>query len=690
VGGKMATAPFLFGRPLDRRGLLKAGAASAIASSVADSPDSVLASEDDRRERQARGRGGDGSIVRAAIHPAIGFARVGNSREEFFLAPEVPGGLPLESGGYKDSSGAMKRQAARFRVYGLDATGQIVRELTDKEASIEWTVHLANKKASWYQFETALDIPEAVPTSRRNSDVRGVDRRGLEVDPGPRRVSGKRDRSVFNSGKFLGKRFYLGELRTDEVGRLLVLGGRGHSFSPTGQPLNTFANNDGWVDDTSDGPVTARVRVGEREIPVDPAWVVVAPPNYAPGIATCSCTLYDVVHQAMIDSGFVRQTRQITFLTDIFPIFQRLADLQWVNRGMLDRYGWGAPEDFMSWEYLDRLSDPSTANAEFRRGLFQRFRNPNYETLQAGEEILPPMYGDAITLPPESARSYLAFQPFQYEALKKWADGDFVMGVPGPVVNEIQDLPLQMQGAALDRAALEACLGDAFHPGCEVTWPIRNPRMYQSAYRLKHASNHIRMDETDRREERDDQEIDHQHDESGKDWEEKDWRGDSEGDRYSRKHRLSTNQERDYGGVLTPAVALSAHGPLDGNLPGSLTRWMAVPWQVDTVSCNSGYQYQAEPVDPYLPTFWPARVPNHVMTEHDYQTVLDSSIPSEDRWNAFSERALFFRDVNRGNYFEALQRMVDQWYRLGIVAEQPGPADPEFPSVFQVETENDF
>lgn len=117
---------------------------------------------------------------------------------------------------------------------------------------------------------------------------------------------------------------------------------------------------------------------------------------------------------------------------------------------------------------------------------------------------------------------------------------------------------------------------------------------------------------------------------------------------------------------------------------------MAVPWQVDTVSCNSGYQYQAEPVDPYLPTFWPARVPNHVMTEHDYQTVLDSSMPSEDRWNAFSGRALFFRDVNRGNYFEALQRMVDQWYRLGIVTEQPGPADPEFPSVFQVETENDF
>lgn len=53
-------------------------------------------------------------------------------------------------------------------------------------------------------------------------------------------------------------------------------------------------------------------------------------------------------------------------------------------------------------------------------------------------------------------------------------------------------------------------------------------------------------------------------------------------------------------------------GPLYFNGPGDLTRWMAVPWQTDTASCRSGYVPE---YDPYLPTFWPHRVPNHVLTE---------------------------------------------------------------------------
>src|SRR5262252_3568654 len=33
-------------------------------------------------------------VRRVAIHPAIGVARVGNSRDAFFFGPEVPGALP--------------------------------------------------------------------------------------------------------------------------------------------------------------------------------------------------------------------------------------------------------------------------------------------------------------------------------------------------------------------------------------------------------------------------------------------------------------------------------------------------------------------------------------------------------------------------------------------------------------------
>lgn len=666
-------------RRLDRRVLLKAGAASALINSVTGINNPAVAGEDGNRRSRGRREPSD-LIVRASIHPAIGFARVGNSRDEFYLGPEIPGGGPIAPDGYKDPAGAIKRQAARFRVYGLNSNGEIVRELTEAEAEIKWTVHLANKKAAWYDFHTALDIPEAIPTKRRNASYQGSMRKDLVVDPGPRQVSGKRKHAVFNSGKFLGSRMYLGELRTDDQGRLLVLGGRGRSFSPAGNPLYTFANNEGWIDDTSDGPVMARVRLRDRELAVDPAWVVVGPPNYAPGIAACCCTLFDVVHQTMLDSGLVPGAGQVTFLADIFPIFQRLADLQWVNQGMLDRYGWGSPEDFLSLEYLARLSDPSPQNASFRQSLFARFRNPNYEVLQKGEDLLPPMYGDAITLPPTTPRAYHAFQPFQYQAIERWAAGDFVMGVAGPVVDELESLPISIQGAALDRAALEACLGDAFHPGCEVTWPIRHPQMYQSPYRLKHAIDPSLELSTKGEDDRDARHM-------------KVRAGGQDEPRRASAVKLSNGREReepDYGDMLTPEVVLAPTGPLDGSYPGSLSRWMAVPWQTDTISCNSGYQYQAEPVDFYLPTFWPARVPNHVMTERNYHDVLNESLSIEERRQAFGSREFFFRNLDDGNHLAALNQMVEQWPRLGVVTEQPGPDDSRFPAFFQVETDNEL
>ena len=47
---------------------------------------------------------------------------------------------------------------------------------------------------------------------------------------------------------------------------------------------------------------------------------------------------------------------------------------------------------------------------------------------------------------------------------------------------------------------------------------------------------------------------------------------------------------------------------------------MAVPWQTDTSSCLSRYKHD---VDGYLPTFWPARVPNDVLDLESYQAVMD-------------------------------------------------------------------
>lgn len=211
----------------------------------------------------------DDSIVKAAIYPGIGVARLGNSADEFFIGPEVAEPLPAEPGFYRDAAGALKRQAARFRVYGLNAEGRVVRELTEKDASIEWSVHLANKKSAWYQFQLALDIPEApsaTPSLLRNVAV--ADRSQLVIDPGPRQIKGKDKHGkkyVFDTGKFMGKAVYLGELRTDDAGRLIVLGGRGKSASYDGSVAITFANNEGWHDDISDGPVEAKVKFAGKD-----------------------------------------------------------------------------------------------------------------------------------------------------------------------------------------------------------------------------------------------------------------------------------------------------------------------------------------------------------------------------------------------------------------------------------------
>jgi hypothetical protein len=53
--------------------------------------------------------GRDTRIVQAAIRPAMGVARVGDSADEFFLASEMDDPPPPPTRSYKDATGALKR-----------------------------------------------------------------------------------------------------------------------------------------------------------------------------------------------------------------------------------------------------------------------------------------------------------------------------------------------------------------------------------------------------------------------------------------------------------------------------------------------------------------------------------------------------------------------------------------------------
>ena len=62
---------------------------------------------------------------------------------------------------------------------------------------------------------------------------------------------------------------------------------------------------------------------------------------------------------------------------------------------------------------------------------------------------------------------------------------------------------------------------------------------------------------------------------------------------------------------------------------------MGLPWQADTAFCRAGYDTD---YDLYQPTFWPARVPNHVLTDVDYAIVIDAAQPRARRLEAFLTR----------------------------------------------------
>jgi hypothetical protein len=563
-------------------------------------------------------------IVRYAIHPAIGVARVGNSADGFFVGPQAPGEVP--PGPYKDPSGAVKRQVARFRIYGFNESGQAVKEITAADADIEWRVHIANRKAAWYQFDNAMDLGAHAQSSlRRNNLVTGADRRRLVIDPGSRTIAGPNQSGagfVFDTGEFQGQPVYLGELQTDEHGRLLVFGGRGQS-APAAIPYSaatTFANNDGWHDDTSDGTVRATVRMHGQLFEAQPAIVAAAPPNFGQGLQSV-VTMYDVVFDVSVRELGLPHSGGVEFWRDVFPIFQRIAQSQWINQGIYFLFGANSPSDLTSPEVLHRLADPSPAAAAERQALFSWFLDPDAD--RAEPVKVPPFYGDGFGDFAELAIDGLAVTRTQYGWLQQWANGQFTTSQSGPPVQpEFDRLPIAEQPQALDRAALENCLGGPFHPGIELTWVMRCASMWAAPFRLK-----VLPEEQ------------------------------AAGD--------------DYGPILRPEVCIGPRGPLESSGPGTLTRWMGVPWQTDEASCLSGYDTST-----YLPlpTFWAARVPNQVLSEQAYRRAIDQRLPPAQRLKHFDYRQFWLRDLGV-SYQARINDMVAKWHELGIVAAQAGPSD---------------
>jgi hypothetical protein len=457
------------------------------------------------------------------IHPAIGFARLGNSPETF-PGPLIPGVLS-SSAKYRDAQSQLKRQGAAFWVYAHDdanpnaepikLTGGLEVIPGKHVKRIEWTVHVANKKAAWFEFHGLTGANDVLnppnfgypPGSLRNP---AGPRSQWTINPGPRTATVPETTVEFRKGGSNGA-FpetwpapfangnatgieTLGEMRIGTDFGLTVAGGFGRSGSVNGSGPGEFANNPGWFDDTSDGSVKAVVVLDDdtRIEDVAPAWVIVGPPDFAPPIENIV-----TMHDAMYDVGlrfldadpsiFDRASGKFldftpSFESDVFPILRRAFLYRWVY----DEDAPSPPSFHATLNNLTALSTPpsggSDPNASKRNTIFQKLRPPSNgltEPFDSGR--MPKLHGD------QGEGTALTLTATQYEIMRRWRDGNFSRGA-GPLP---PPPTAQLTAAGLDRAALEACVGGAFFPGIECGWIIREPKLYVTPFefRFRHAVN---------------------------------------------------------------------------------------------------------------------------------------------------------------------------------------------------------
>ena len=593
-------------------------------------------------------------IVSAKIYPAIGLCRVGGSNK-WFLSPEVPGLPPQDEDNYKDGNSLIKKQVQKFRIYGFNNENQVVKEITTDDADIEWSAHLANTKAAWYEFHNPLDNGKLAPGiagKKRNLQVKDETERNkqLVVNGGNIKAkganinkNGEEEEYQFN-GEFLGQqKVHLGELRTDNKGRLMVFPGDGLSISPTKDKITSFADNNNWIDDWCDGPVQATVRLKGKpnSFEAESAWVAAVGPNYAPEI-TPIVTMYDVIENLNFKNGWVEAESKVSFRKDIYPILQRLDLMKWVAHASLLRSAWADLGPLSNPIYLRQLSSNSDKDKQARTNLLSKIRAPinqvgsnSTNTMNDKSRQAPWMHGDGVNYK-NSPLHMLSITDLQYEKLEAWANGNFTSDYSEESAEEIhtfEDIPVHKQPQALTEAALESCSGGGFHPGVELTYNLRHSTLYQRYY-----------DTT------------------------------KEPCRIALGNRKTLTQ--DLGPELTPNVLLTKNlskSPIGKQMPGDLTRWMGIPWQCDAFSCQS----VDSDVDFPTATWWPAQVPIDVLPEEFYLQAINSNLSIDQRILFSNQRMRWSRRVAgvgyhaNQSYWDGIENMISLWQTMGFVVRKP-------------------
>lgn len=601
------------------------------------------------------------------IHPAIGTARMGNSTEHF-IGPETPG-VPSNwddaTGAFKsfrDSSGRILRQGARFRVfeYNEDDNGALSdpREvkIDGDIADIEWRVHLANRKASFFVFDgqrgaddfyvtrSQLSPSEKIKegpdrTNLRNADIPAAQRADrLEIDPGEKFISraqpGPVELANTNSQIPINS---LGTLLLDATGRLIILGGYGQANSTDEPPrqIDEYASNDTWFDDASDGSVKARIRLADGTIfDADASWIMVGPPDFAPAsgnVVTLHDTLWDLgVRQ--VDLPFSPPTPALSllleqkkiwnatggkslsgfkpsFARDVYPLLKRALGARDVHVSGIENPNYHL--QLRDVGTLSALSGPEASNGpDLRQYVFAYMRDPDGTTVEWKK--MPRGLGDEYTALDEGAptpRSFLSLTRIQFAILREWAAGNFINDWSGsePTFATLPD-PAPDD---LDRAATENAVGGPFFPGIDVSWLIRVKDLYAEPLRLK--------------------------------------------------------VPREPAAEITSAPLRI--GALEFR-PGFFSQQMALPWQADFYDCHKE-RHEDPDGNEYYFMWWTAHRP-------------DNSFPSgqsqQDRWVREFDKNATTDDPDDLDNLERFNQMQKRWFELRFVSVKNGDRFEEEPA----------
>jgi len=430
-----------------------------------------------------------GARVEYRIYPSIGIARVGNSKDGFVEGPEAPG-LPTE-GPFRGSDGGLKPQAVRFRIYKVEidanenekVTAEIVPDATTK---VQWSVDLANRKAA---------APRIIETLARSANPRlrnpGFDRKKLVISASAqctgknaarKRLTGAIEFAKAGAPSRGESNIELASVATDASGRLWVIGGPGKSGSPLNTSADSFADNDGWYDSVSDGPVRASLTIDGKALDVVPAWVVVTVPRYAPGIYGI-VTWYDqaVSMARSNDDGTFSAPKSTSFTRDIYPILKRADALRWVHR---TAHGGAGPTALSDAARLAQLMNPAIRSAFVSR-------LTTLGTDAGNPEVIPPnmpkLNSGANPDAGGPTWAHLSLTRYQHAHMKNWVldnfDDDWPGAEPAPV--PFNKTAIGMQPRALCEAALECCVGGSFYPGIEATYDMARRETYHPETRLR-------------------------------------------------------------------------------------------------------------------------------------------------------------------------------------------------------------